>query len=301
MSSLSTTSVRIAILATLTALIAGISPAVAAPEAQPTAQGTGCYFVLGFAALRDAAGAQIVGDCVETEHENSGNGSAEQQTTRGLMAWRAMDNWTAFTDGFRTWINGPSGLVSRLNSERLPWEGDRQLIENMRRGGYVIYFRHGATDRSQQDVDFDNLANCATQRNLSDQGREQARDLGDAFRRLRLPVGQVLTSEYCRARQHAELSFGRFETSKALNLSDPLEASVRQQNAATLRSLLATPPAAGVNTVIVSHQTNIMDSSAVALPVEAGAVVFRPGAGGTSQTLLKILPAELLDLSRVLG
>ncbi len=38
--------------------------------------------------------------------------------------WRKADNWTAFTDGYRTWINGPNGLEQRLNSERFPWEPD---------------------------------------------------------------------------------------------------------------------------------------------------------------------------------
>ena len=47
-----------------------------------------------------------------------------QQTTGGLLVWRKADNWTAFTDGYRTWINGPNGLVQRLNTERFEWEAD---------------------------------------------------------------------------------------------------------------------------------------------------------------------------------
>ena len=34
-----------------------------------------------------------------------------------FLVWRKADNWTAFTDGYRTWINGPSGLQVRLNTE----------------------------------------------------------------------------------------------------------------------------------------------------------------------------------------
>jgi hypothetical protein len=40
------------------------------------------------------------------------------------MAWRKSDNWTAFTDGYRTWIDGPLGLAARLNTQRYPWEAD---------------------------------------------------------------------------------------------------------------------------------------------------------------------------------
>ena len=82
-----------------------------------------CQFVLGFNTIRDLIGHDIVGECLENEHYNE-IGDSVQQTTGGLMAWRKADNWTAFTDGYRTWINGPNGLVMRLNTERFEWEAD---------------------------------------------------------------------------------------------------------------------------------------------------------------------------------
>ena len=82
-----------------------------------------CQFVLGFKTLRDLIGYEIVGECLENQH-HSANGDALQQTTRGLLVWRKADNWTAFTDGYRTWLNGPNGLVQRLNTERFAWEAD---------------------------------------------------------------------------------------------------------------------------------------------------------------------------------
>src|SRR4029079_9777578 len=85
------------------------------------AQG-GCGFVLGFAAIRAAIGAERVGDCLENEHANPENGEALQRTTGGLLVWRKADNWTAFTDGYRTWVNGPLGLQQRLNTELFPGE-----------------------------------------------------------------------------------------------------------------------------------------------------------------------------------
>ena len=51
------------------------------------------------------------------------NGDSLQHTTTGLLVWRKSDNWTAFTDGYRTWPNGPYGLQEHLNSQRFPWEG----------------------------------------------------------------------------------------------------------------------------------------------------------------------------------
>lgn len=83
-----------------------------------------CSFVGGFAELRKLVGEQKVGGCLENEHFNVDNGNAEQRTVGGLLVWRKIDNFTAFTDGGTTWVNGPNGLQNRPNNERLAWELD---------------------------------------------------------------------------------------------------------------------------------------------------------------------------------
>src|ERR671927_450002 len=88
----------------------------------PPAHAASCTFVLGFATLHNMI-PELVGQCLGNEYYNA-NGDAIQRTTGGLLVWRRADNWTAFTNGFRTWVNGPSGLQQRLNSQRFPWEGD---------------------------------------------------------------------------------------------------------------------------------------------------------------------------------
>lgn len=89
--------------------------------ATPAAQAAGCQFVLGFAALEQMI-PQQVGACLDNEQHNPVNGDGLQHTTNGLLVWRKADNHTAFTDGYRTWVNGPYGLEERLNSQRFPWE-----------------------------------------------------------------------------------------------------------------------------------------------------------------------------------
>ncbi|HEX6512964.1 MAG TPA: hypothetical protein VF157_11725, partial [Chloroflexota bacterium] len=79
-----------------------------------------CRFVLGFAALHDLA-PEAVGDCLENQ-AFAPNGDAVQHTTKGLLAWRKADNWTAFTNGYESWLNGPGGLVRRFNDEWFEWE-----------------------------------------------------------------------------------------------------------------------------------------------------------------------------------
>ena len=63
-----------------------------------------------------------MGQCREDEHHNPTNGDGLQATTNGLLVWRKADNFTAFTDGYRTWVQGPFGLQERLNTARFAWE-----------------------------------------------------------------------------------------------------------------------------------------------------------------------------------
>ena len=89
-----------------------------------------CEFVLGFKTLRDLIGHDIVGECLENQHHGA-NGDGRQQTSGGLPVWRKADNWTAFTDGYRSWVNGPYGLQQRLNTQRFAWEADRSPVTSV--------------------------------------------------------------------------------------------------------------------------------------------------------------------------
>jgi Domain of unknown function (DUF4232) len=105
-------------------LALALFPLPARAQGTQGTQGTqGCVFVLGFATLHDAI-PQIVGSCLENEHHDAQSGDALQATTGGLLVWRKVDNWTAFTDGNRTWVQGPFGLQSRLNTQRFWWEAN---------------------------------------------------------------------------------------------------------------------------------------------------------------------------------
>ncbi|GEM_PF-3370943 len=105
------------ILAAIACLI--ISAGVAVPVTAQTST-PACDFILGFKTLHELVPADV-GGCLDNQ-AFAANGDALQHTTGGLLVWRKADNWTAFTNGYMTWINGPTGLVSRLNSERFPWE-----------------------------------------------------------------------------------------------------------------------------------------------------------------------------------
>jgi len=106
------------------ALVASLAAPTAA-QAQTAA--APCQFILGFRTLHDMDPVDV-GDCVDNQLF-APNGDAQQHTRRGLLAWRKVDNYTVFTNGYMTWINGPDGLVSRLNTDRFPWERDIPIAQ----------------------------------------------------------------------------------------------------------------------------------------------------------------------------
>jgi phosphohistidine phosphatase SixA len=169
--------------------------------------------------------------------------------------------------------------------------GPLELVEELRGGGYVLYLRHALTDRSREDDPVVDLADCATQRNLSPAGRRQARELGAALEELRVPTGSVRASEYCRTRETAELAFGAAAAEPALTgfpeRSDPsYETRVRETE-----ELLGRVPPADENTVLVAHVKNLEEVAGVSI-AEGELAVFEP-LGGRRYRLRGRIPPEL--------
>ncbi|HUZ77865.1 MAG TPA: CAP domain-containing protein [Chloroflexota bacterium] len=86
-----------------------------------------CQFTLGFKTLHNLDPGDV-GSCTNNQ-TSAGNGDAVQMTTRGMLVWRKADNYTAFTDGSHSWVNGPYGVQERLNSERFSWEAPAPAAE----------------------------------------------------------------------------------------------------------------------------------------------------------------------------
>jgi phosphohistidine phosphatase SixA len=120
----------------------------------------------------------------------------------------------------------------------------------LRAGGYVLYFRHTATDFGQNDDKMTGYEDCANQRNLTDAGRADARAIGAAIRSLGIPIGEVLASPFCRTRETAELIFGHYTVTPAVR-GGP--ASAEAARYVELKLLLARPTPANVNVAIASH------------------------------------------------
>ena len=158
--------------------------------------------------------------------------------------------------------------------------GDDALWALLKSGRQVVLVRHGVTTSGVGDPPGFKLNDCATQRNLTEAGRADARRLGEAFRGHAVPVGRVLSSPWCRCMETARLAFGGdAEISKPLsNLYGRSEASARQVR--EMETLIATwrPEGAGGNLVMVSHGSTILALTGISVePTEM--VVVTPRAG----------------------
>ena len=177
----------------------------------------------------------------------------------------------------------------RADSAALP-TGPLGVVEHLADGGYVVFLRHAATDHSEKDRLGVPLTDCGGQRNLNDLGRAQARSIGDAWRALELPLGDVLASGYCRTRQTAELAFGRATIVPALTGIPAEMVGTYTGRVRALRRMLGAVPPEGTNTMIVGHIANLEAATKIEIH-EGDAAVFEP-LGDSNYQLVAVLPAS---------
>jgi hypothetical protein len=161
--------------------------------------------------------------------------------------------------GAATWSSG--GEIAEMRA-----------LDALKQGGNVIYLRHadrarGPKEHLSQFSSDAEIADCQDQRNLTDRGRAHAREVGLYFREIGIKVGRVIANGQCRTRDTALIAFGHAEVDKRLFDVD------------YLRRLLAAPPAAGTNTVIVSNDFGLRQLTGIGLAFNEAAVV-RPGPHG---------------------
>jgi phosphohistidine phosphatase SixA len=152
------------------------------------------------------------------------------------------------------------------------------LVDALKAGGLVIYFRHAATDFGENDINMTDYADCNNQRNLTDDGRKDARAIGAAIKRLGLPIGDVLASPFCRTMETATLIFGRAIATPAV-LGGP--AAAPPEKYAPLKQLLSGSPPSGVDLAVIGHGNPFKAITNVPYLAEGEAAVLRPlGAAG---------------------
>ena len=191
-----------------------------------------------------------------------------------------------------------SALLSPAFAEEPPAFQEKavtlETVKMLRSGGYVIYMRHGNTDTSRPDrVPKVDLNDCSTQRPLTEEGRKVAAQVGEAIRKLKIPVGEVHSSPMCRAKESAQAAFGKDITVDdnlmyTSNLTDEEKKPIIQQT----RVLLSKAAPEGTNRVVVAHAPNLMDLMGYFPKPEATVAIFRPGGERGFEYLGSIPPAQ---------
>jgi len=149
-------------------------------------------------------------------------------------------------------------------------------------GGQVVLMRHALTDPGAGDPAGFTLEDCATQRNLSATGRDDARRIGEAFRQRKIPVERVLSSRWCRCLETARLAFGTVEPWPPLD-SIFVDRGRASEQSRDVKARIAEHRGRGT-LVLMTHGVNI--SALIGIVPAAGemVVVAPDGRGGLRVT-----------------
>jgi phosphohistidine phosphatase SixA len=190
--------------------------------------------------------------------------------------------------GWRKRIHAAALGIGLLLLSVHPADADDVLWKMLHGGGQVVLLRHASTVAGLGDPPGFRLDDCATQRNLSDAGRAEARRIGETFRRRALPVSRVLSSRWCRCLETARLAFG------AATPWEPLDSffedrSREAERTRAVRAELAGPLPVG-NLVLVTHQVNITALTGI-VPATGEMVILTPQPGGDFRVAGRLGPA----------
>jgi broad specificity phosphatase PhoE len=166
------------------------------------------------------------------------------------------------------------GLAALAHSPASVAGADAEQLWALLQGGeQVVLIRHAVTTAGVGDPPGFRLDDCGTQRNLTDEGRQAARRLGEAFRARGVPVARVLSSPWCRCLETARLAFGAVEPWPPLsNLYGRSEA--RAEQVRQMQPVLGERRAGG-NLVLVTHGSTIAAVTGIN-PAPAEMVVVSP-------------------------
>lgn len=169
----------------------------------------------------------------------------------------------------------PAAALALLALLALPAQATEAGWALLREGGHVILLRHAYTLGTTDAEAFD-IGDCATQRNLSDRGKLQARKMGALMAARAAPVEKVYSSRLCRALTTAELAFQRIPIEPFPPLDPPLgdaeyDAGSREAVLAIVRNYRGSD-----NIVMVTDLPTIQALTGRAAR-EGEALIVRPG------------------------
>ena len=185
--------------------------------------------------------------------------------------------------------SGLSALVVLLLLAPAAAAEDDALWTLLKGGGQVVLMRHASTDPATGDPPGFRLEDCATQRNLSAAGREEAKQIGAAFQARGVPLGRVLSSRWCRCLETARLAFGTAEPWPTLD-SFFRDRTREAEQTQAVRALAGERPQAG-NLILVTHGFNIQALIGI-LPAPGEMIVLTPEGNGKFRAAGRLLAQE---------
>jgi broad specificity phosphatase PhoE len=189
-----------------------------------------------------------------------------------------------------------AALLALLWSFAVSAQSAADVVSALRAGGNVIVVRHGATFADQADTNPLDPKDTAHQRQLNDAGKAAAKAMGDALRALKVPVGQVTTSQFQRAVDTGTLlGFGAVTSTADISEGGlVVPPNENDRRAGALKKLAATPPPAGTNVILVTHKPNILDAFGKDwFNVREGeASIFKPDGKGGFTLVARVQAAE---------
>jgi len=177
-----------------------------------------------------------------------------------------------------------------------------KIVPMLKQGGYALVLRHGATDDSQKDVYPFVFNDMTKQRQLSDQGRKVARDMGAAFKALKISIGEVYSSKLNRAIETGSL-MSEVHITPVNELTDSGAASasaMAKPNGANakigdaIRALVNQAPTTGTNILLITHKTNIADAFGKELAdiKESETLIYQPNPSGPPTLVGRVQASE---------
>lgn len=161
---------------------------------------------------------------------------------------------------------------------------DEALWAALKEGGKVVLVRHTIAEEAEPERSMRlSPEDCSQEAQLTEEGRAQARKLGEALKKHGVSIDEVVSSEFCRARQTMELAFGDGEVWNALNLVNAMPAADADFLMEDVRDRIGGFTGEG-NLFMVSHRPNV--NTITFQNVEAGSlVVLQPDGTGMFEVL----------------
>ncbi len=107
-------------------------------------------------------------------------------------------------------------IINLILTNIIKADNNTKVLENLKKGGKLIFIRHAYAPGGGDPDNFD-INDCLTQRNLSDEGKNQSKNIGKFFENNNISIDLVISSEWCRCKETAKIAFKDYTTKNFLN------------------------------------------------------------------------------------